>query len=918
MSSNKLSFLTDEVIPKYVRENNSDYVVLVQNYFEYLERQFGEYDIVANLLEYRDIDTTVDEYLDEFRKTYAKELPNNTSVNLKLLIKKIREFYKSKGNEDSLKFLFKTIYNSSVEFYYPAVDVLKTSIAKHKLSEKNSHITDSNYWQDFSYVLRTGVSGHIYEKMLYAMAHPAGLKFFGEFKPASELHGLTIPEYIDSWILLLFIDYVISGLNINTADTFRDIELESFGNGPRDSVSKFLWQRETHQNSLLDTFEDTIISQLDGKSSEQHSLVFYNRKKQDINSLIIINRYVEFLNSGVNTSYYWNNLSDITTNLVNDISTTAPSTIQTAGATDFTIFSNGQKIYLEAENDLEEGLYTVSGSPTSTTITVVEATLGTTSAISLGDVSLSTRTAADWYTTPLRSQPTVADDTVHIVSLPIGEYSHTIKAHATNTFKTMSSVNTLSDALFFYNGDKIVNSDLSVGVQDGDNFRNITSTLPITSGNEVEYYVTDNTVEEHIIINSSDLNISMSGKPALENKNNLQVFVEGVLLYPTEYSYENSTLKINQTLWGSTIVTTNRVEIVLFDRDVQNNVVTHNTDTGQTLFEIKQNIEKRKWVEAWLDTAFTIAAFFSTDLWLGDQVGEDVVNNLDTTTDSMIWTFNRDGNNVGSMTYDTIRGVTNGLRIDESIVATTTDANSLTTFNADGFTIGNGTILNSTNDDFVAWTFKKQNNFFSLFNYSGNEVAGRAIPHGLGAVPGMVVIVPTNNAGSSYVQVATQGGGQYLRMDVDAVSTTSASIWDNTNMDATNVIVGNPTPNSIGTDYVGYAFGHDISNNGLIQCGEYTGNGSTSGPSISLGWQPQFILIKALTTSGNQGDWFVMDTTRGMGAGNDILARWNSGGEIETTNLDVVNLNSDGFSLAHTSTCNQNTIDYWYMAIREA
>jgi len=72
----------------------------------------------------------------------------------------------------------------------------------------------------------------------------------------------------------------------------------------------------------------------------------------------------------------------------------------------------------------------------------------------------------------------------------------------------------------------------------------------------------------------------------------------------------------------------------------------------------------------------------------------------------------------------------------------------------------------------------------------------------------------------------------------------------------------NSVVNASGATYVAYLFAHDDAADGLIQCGSYTGNSSTDGPEINLGWQPQWLLIK--DTTGSQGSWSIFDTARGI------------------------------------------------------
>ena len=50
-----------------------------------------------------------------------------------------------------------------------------------------------------------------------------------------------------------------------------------------------------------------------------------------------------------------------------------------------------------------------------------------------------------------------------------------------------------------------------------------------------------------------------------------------------------------------------------------------------------------------------------------------------------------------------------------------------------------------------------------------------------------------------------------------------------------------------------------------VNCGSYTGNGSSSGPSINCGFTPRFILVKnAHSTWSTDRDWVMVDSTHGI------------------------------------------------------
>ena len=79
---------------------------------------------------YRDVDTTLDLFLDHFNKKYLHGIPKETLGDRRLLLKNILAFYRSKGTLASYEFLFRLLYNESVEMYIPADDLFRPSNAE--------------------------------------------------------------------------------------------------------------------------------------------------------------------------------------------------------------------------------------------------------------------------------------------------------------------------------------------------------------------------------------------------------------------------------------------------------------------------------------------------------------------------------------------------------------------------------------------------------------------------------------------------------------------------------------------------------------------------------------------------------------------------------------------------------------------
>jgi len=115
------------ILSSYCSLKSSLNVLFIEKFFEYIERDLGEYDLITHLRDYADIDNTVDEFLAEFKKQYGDYLPETLQADLRLLMKNIRGFYLSKGTEGSYEFLFRTVFDTFIDFYYPKEDILRAS-----------------------------------------------------------------------------------------------------------------------------------------------------------------------------------------------------------------------------------------------------------------------------------------------------------------------------------------------------------------------------------------------------------------------------------------------------------------------------------------------------------------------------------------------------------------------------------------------------------------------------------------------------------------------------------------------------------------------------------------------------------------------------------------------------------------------
>ncbi len=265
---------------------------------------------------------------------------------------------------------------------------------------------------------------------------------------------------------------------------------------------------------------------------------------------------------------------------------------------------------------------------------------------------------------------------------------------------------------------------------------------------------------------------------------------------------------------------------------------------------------------------------FSAYTYTGNQSTLTITNGIDLAgKGGLVWIKGR------SVAYnnflsDTTNGATKSLRSNttDSLV---TNANTTTSFNSDGFSMGSGDTsgsqINTSPQTFVSWTFRKAAKFFDIVTWTGNSTAGREIAHSLGQTPGMIIVKMLTDAGYNWIvwhrSLAT---GEYLLLNTtNAIQGPSTSVFGNNtiSIQPTSSVFTLGTSSSVNLDtksYVAYLFSHDTATDGLIQCGTFTTNGSGAA-SVSLGWEPQFVITK---TSATVDNWCTGDVSRGMDQAN--------------------------------------------------
>ena len=238
------------------------------------------------------------------------------------------------------------------------------------------------------------------------------------------------------------------------------------------------------------------------------------------------------------------------------------------------------------------------------------------------------------------------------------------------------------------------------------------------------------------------------------------------------------------------------------------------------------------------------------------------------------------------------------------------------TFQNNGFLYSSSPAGNESSRNYVSWTFREQAKFFDIVTYTGNG-ANRTIAHNLGSVPGMIIVKRTDSADNWRVFHRSLGATQFINLDSTAAAGTSNAVWNDTNPTSTVFSVGTGTStNASGGTYVAYLFAHDAGGFGangadnVISCGSFTSSLS-SGGTINLGYEPQYIMIRNATSAAN---WIVVDSMRGIPTVDAATARLFPNSSSAEDQDGRFNINATGFSYLPSTFADGNTIIY--MAIR--
>jgi hypothetical protein len=307
---------------------------------------------------------------------------------------------------------------------------------------------------------------------------------------------------------------------------------------------------------------------------------------------------------------------------------------------------------------------------------------------------------------------------------------------------------------------------------------------------------------------------------------------------------------------------------------------------------------------------------FSTYLYTGNGSTQTITNGVDLSgKGGLVWMKGRSAATNHAL-YDTARGATFDLA-SNTTGSQSTQSTGLTSFGSTGFSIGSLAKINTNAGTYASWTFRKQPKFFDMVTYTGNG-ANRTIAHSLGSVPGCIIIKRTDTTGDWQVYHRSLANTEYMVLNSTAAKATGTTRWNSTTPTAGVFSLGtDATVNASGGTYVAYLFAHDAGGFGLtgtdnvISCGSFTTNASPGTASVTLGWEPQWVMRKTASSATN--GWEIIDNMRGMLASPNNSPFLRADSDLDESSLGTRGQFPDatGFSVTGSP-----STTYVYIAIR--
>ena len=197
-----ISPFIESQFPLFYQEEGPIFIDFMKAYYEWMETSGNIINVSRSLLEYDDIDQTMETFLKYFKNKYINSLPENILGNKRLLIKHILDLYRSKGADASYKLLFRMIFNEDIDIYVPGQYIFKLSDNDWTVP-RYIEVSDNPYLQNLigkkiysSSTVSTALVENYYTKQVNGKIVNVLLlsNLIGNFKYGEQIYCEDIPE----------------------------------------------------------------------------------------------------------------------------------------------------------------------------------------------------------------------------------------------------------------------------------------------------------------------------------------------------------------------------------------------------------------------------------------------------------------------------------------------------------------------------------------------------------------------------------------------------------------------------------------------------------------------------------------------------------------------------------------------------
>jgi len=283
------------------------------------------------------------------------------------------------------------------------------------------------------------------------------------------------------------------------------------------------------------------------------------------------------------------------------------------------------------------------------------------------------------------------------------------------------------------------------------------------------------------------------------------------------------------------------------------------------------------------------------------------VTNASAFRPDLVWVKSR-SNAYNNVLNDSVRGSTK-LLISNGTDAEQTEAQSITSFNSNGFSLGTAGTWNQSGSTFVGWQWQAGQGStssntsgtitstvsvnatagFSIVTYTGTG-ASATVGHGLGIAPKIIIYKSRSNAQNWLVNIGsiTETQGDYIYLNSINAKANNANVLNPTS--SVFGLVTSPENNQSGITFVAYCWAEIA---GFSKFTSYTGNGSTDGVFVYTGFRPKYVMVKRTNAAR---DWAVIDSVR---ATTNVVEPqlFPNDSAAEDTTVKPADLLSNGFKL---------------------